>query len=100
LSIALQNLSGARPPLAGVIVEGNSAVELLKPDIVIFMSGPYFKNGAEAALRLADVVYRPQGAHIPAAADAAKKDAVFCGDTGACVAEVLRLIDERGGKRP
>ncbi len=99
LGVALQNLFGGRQPLRGVIVEGNSAIELLKPDIVIFMGGPCFKSGAEGVLRLADVVYRPQGAHnIPEAPDAARKNAFFCGDIRACVGAVLKLIDEREGK--
>jgi molybdopterin-guanine dinucleotide biosynthesis protein len=44
--------------LEGVLVEGNSAVEILKPDFVIFVSGDTkkFKEGAEKTLSMADVV--------------------------------------------
>jgi len=44
--------------LEGILVEGNSAVEILKPDIVVFVSGDKkkFKGGAEKILGMADVV--------------------------------------------
>jgi hypothetical protein len=44
--------------LEGIVVEGNSAIDVLKPDIVIFVSGPEgkIKDGAENILRMADVV--------------------------------------------
>ncbi len=81
-----------------VVVEGNSAVELLKPDIVIFMSGPFFKSGAETALREADIVFRPEGAILPAGAGAIKKGAVFCGSLQLCAGEVFKRMAEREGK--
>jgi molybdopterin-guanine dinucleotide biosynthesis protein len=53
LSMALEMLSH----LEGIIVEGNSAIEVLHPDIVIFASGSEeCKEGAERILRRADVV--------------------------------------------
>jgi len=44
--------------LEGIIVEGNSAVEVLNPHIVVFVSGDKkeFKEGAEKILSMADVV--------------------------------------------
>jgi molybdopterin-guanine dinucleotide biosynthesis protein len=44
--------------LQGIVIEGNSAVEIVKPDIVIFVSGPEetIKNRAEKILRMADIV--------------------------------------------
>ncbi len=44
--------------LKGVLIEGNSAIEILKPDIVIFVSGAEgkIKKGAEKILKIADVV--------------------------------------------
>jgi hypothetical protein len=44
--------------LEGIIVEGNSAVEVLNPHIVVFVSGDKkeFKEGAEKILRMADIV--------------------------------------------
>lgn len=44
--------------LEGILVEGNSAVEILKPDIVVFVSGDKkkFKEGAGKTLSMADVV--------------------------------------------
>src|SRR4030066_2359335 len=44
--------------LKGVLVEGNSAIEILKPDVVIFVSGAEgkIKKGAEKILKMADIV--------------------------------------------
>ncbi len=44
--------------LKGVLIEGNSAIEILEPDIVIFVSGTEgkIKKGAEKILEMADVV--------------------------------------------
>ena len=49
--------------LEGVIVEGNSAVEVLRPDIVIFIAGHEgkIKQGAESVLRTADIVVSDRG---------------------------------------
>lgn len=54
LSIAINRLSY----LDGIIVEGNSAIEFLKPDIVIFIKGvdKKMKLSAERILSLADIV--------------------------------------------
>jgi len=42
----------------GIVVEGNSIIEVLKPDIVVFVKGPgrELKKGAERVLGMADVV--------------------------------------------
>jgi len=44
--------------LKGVLIEGNSAIEILKPDVVIFVSGAEgkIKKGADNILKIADVV--------------------------------------------
>ena len=53
--------------LKGVVIEGNSAIDVLKPDVVVFVSGRggRIKAGAERILRLADAVVfydkQPQG---------------------------------------
>ncbi len=54
LQMAIENLSY----LKGIIVEGNSVIEILKPDVVIFICGSEerFKEGAEKILGMADVV--------------------------------------------
>lgn len=53
LEIAVERLSG----LNGIIIEGNSAVNVLKPEIVIFVSkNEELKKGAEKILEKADVV--------------------------------------------
>lgn len=54
LPMAVEMLSNFK----GIIVEGNSAIDILRPDIVIFVSGPEgeIKSGAERILRMADIV--------------------------------------------
>lgn len=53
LGIAIDRLSY----LKGIIVEGNSAINALKPNIVIFVSGnDELKKGSEKILRMADAV--------------------------------------------
>jgi hypothetical protein len=44
--------------LHGIVVEGNSAVEIVRPDITIFVAGAEgtMKNSAEKILRMADIV--------------------------------------------
>jgi molybdopterin-guanine dinucleotide biosynthesis protein len=62
-SMAVQMLSN----LPGIVVEGNSMIEVLTPDIVIFVAGSRerFKPGAERVLDMADIVITdeepPQG---------------------------------------
>ena len=53
-SMAVQMLSN----LPGIVVEGNSMIEVLMPDIVVFVAGgrERFKPGAERVLRMADIV--------------------------------------------
>lgn|GEM_PF-711031 len=55
LQIAIESFSS----MEGIVLEGNSAIEVLKPNIVIFISGAdreRFKKSAEKVLRIADVV--------------------------------------------
>lgn len=55
LPMAVDRLSNLR----GIIVEGNSAIEFLKPDIVIFVSGRHggaLKKSAERVLETADII--------------------------------------------
>jgi len=55
LSTAVDRLACLR----GIIVEGNSAIEFLKPDIVIFVSGRQsgvLKKSAERVLEMADII--------------------------------------------
>jgi molybdopterin-guanine dinucleotide biosynthesis protein len=62
-SMAVQMLSN----LPGIVVEGNSMIEVLNPDIVVFVAGSRerFKPGAERVLGMADIVITdeesPQG---------------------------------------
>jgi len=53
LRIALDRLSH----LKGIILEGNSAIEALRPDIILFLCGcGRLKRGADNILRMADAV--------------------------------------------
>jgi molybdopterin-guanine dinucleotide biosynthesis protein len=62
-SMAVQMLSN----LPGIVVEGNSMIEVLTPDIIVFVAGSRerFKPGAERVLGMADIVITdeelPQG---------------------------------------
>jgi molybdopterin-guanine dinucleotide biosynthesis protein len=60
MPMVMERLSG----LDGIIVEGNSAIEFLKPDIVIFLtasSRERFKPSADKILELADILVLPTG---------------------------------------
>jgi molybdopterin-guanine dinucleotide biosynthesis protein len=55
INMAVESLSH----LEGIIVEGNSAIEVLKPDVVIFITGSNereFKKNADRILKMADIV--------------------------------------------
>jgi len=58
LEVALQRLGS----LQGILIEGNSAVELLNPDIVVFIyrAGP-LKDSAQRVLRMAHVLVAEPG---------------------------------------
>jgi LAO/AO transport system kinase len=58
LPIAIDRLSH----LDGIIIEGNSAIEFLKPDVVIFLFNDVKKPSSQAALKLADIIIRGQDA--------------------------------------
>jgi hypothetical protein len=70
--------AGMLSHLEGIIVEGNSAIDVLKPDIVIFVSGPEgrIKESAEHILRMADVVIfeRELPAEMPEGAKKFRRD--------------------------
>jgi molybdopterin-guanine dinucleotide biosynthesis protein MobB len=60
--------------LDAVVVEGNSAIEFLKPDIVIFIFSKgkkHWKPGIEALAARADIIFHDAEAQLPA--DAATK---------------------------
>lgn len=54
--------------LDGIIVEGNSAIEFLKPDIVIFTLGSsktLWKSGIERLLAISDIIFYENNAELP-----------------------------------
>lgn len=92
LEIATQRLSH----LKGVIIEGNSAIEVLRPDIVIFIcKGAEFKSSAEAILRMADIVI---GNLPPEKSSTAKSFNVE--DVDSYINFIRGLIGEKEDKRP
>ena len=94
LLMAVDELHG----LEGILVEGNSAVEFLKPDIIVFVSGDEkeFKEGAENIMRVADVVIYhktpPNG--IPEHSQAFRWD-----DIKRCVEYVIGLVQGKKESR-
>jgi molybdopterin-guanine dinucleotide biosynthesis protein len=83
--------------LKGIVVEGNSAIEVLKPDIVVFISGTEgeIKKGADVILKMADVVVfdkePPQA--TPEAAKRFQRD-----DVEGCIDFIIRLIKKCGDR--
>jgi hypothetical protein len=85
--MAVQMLSN----LPGIVVEGNSMIEVLIPDIVVFVAGvsERFKPGAERLLSMADIVITdeesPQG--VPERAER-----FYTADVERCVEHILGRI--------
>ncbi len=64
--------------LDGIIVEGNSAIEFLNPDIVIFIFGAYkkqWKTGIYKLVSISDIIFYNNEAELP---EISKKTKVFC----------------------
>ena len=64
LPMAVGRLSG----LDGLVVEGNSAIEFLKPDIVIFMIGKNtecWKTGIESIVSISDIIVYENESDLP-----------------------------------
>jgi molybdopterin-guanine dinucleotide biosynthesis protein len=93
LQMAVESLSD----LKGIVVEGNSAIKVLKPNIVVFISGTEgeIKKGGEKILKMADVVIfdkkPPHG--TPEAAKRFYRD-----DVKGFIDYVMRLIKECGDR--
>jgi hypothetical protein len=90
MGMAVERLSH----LEGVIMEGNSAIEVLKPDIVIFILGEpdRFKINAEKILHMADIVIFDEKPHpgTPSGARSFGRDRVR-----ECLDHIVDSIDER-----
>jgi len=56
LEDTIKEALGMFSPLDGIIIEGNSAIEVLSPDIVIFIFRGEIKPGSERVLEQADIV--------------------------------------------
>ncbi|MDA8155369.1 MAG: hypothetical protein M0Z52_02795 [Actinomycetota bacterium] len=97
LEEALSAAMGALAGLPGVVIEGNSAVEVLKPDIVIFIGGTEVKKSAHRVLDMARIVYYPNGAGAPEAGGAGNRNAnaFYSVDGQKCLKEVLDILNGR-----
>ena len=76
LPMAIDRLSG----LDGLVVEGNSAIEFLNPDISIFIFGndkKYWKTGFERLAGIADIIVYENEAQLP---EVAKTKRLFGAD--------------------
>lgn len=76
LPLALERLSG----LEGLVIEGNSAIEFLKPDIVIFIFGNdkrNWKTGIENLAGMADIIIYEDESCLP---EFVKAKRLFLGD--------------------
>lgn len=93
IELALERLGS--PP--GVVVEGNSAIEVLSPDIVIFSFDTFgeIKESSKAVFELADALVC--GNAMPE--EAAGRRPVFSnGETEALIAFVKERLNERRDK--
>jgi len=93
LEEALTLALGRLAHLAGILIEGNSAIELLKPDIVIFISAKYIKNNALRVLDMAHAILGESGE-----GGESKKRPHF-GDPEECARYILGLVNERRDKK-
>ena len=93
LPVAVDRLSNLR----GIIVEGNSAIEFLKPDIVIFVSGRQggsLKKSAERVLETADIILYEDEPSMKLPAKAKRFKVVFAPMSGfdECMDYVQQLM--------
>ncbi|MDO8746684.1 MAG: hypothetical protein Q7J70_03355, partial [Thermodesulfovibrionales bacterium] len=94
LPIAVDRLTNLR----GIIVEGNSAIEFLKPDIVIFVSGRHggsLKRSAERVLGTADIILYQDAPSMKLPAKAKRFKVVFApvSGFGECLDYIQRLLN-------
>lgn len=93
LPMAVERLSDLR----GVIVEGNSAIEFLKPDIIIFIFGGdpgILKGSAKDVLRKADVIVS-EGEFFAETQAGAKRFRRSPDDTGKLLEYVMDIVDRK-----
>jgi LAO/AO transport system kinase len=91
LPMAVERLSD----LKGIIVEGNSAIEFLRPDIIIFIFGSdsaEIKDSAKGLLRKADAVVAEKGAFIEAG-EGARRFQRSLSESGALLGYVTEMIE-------
>lgn len=92
LEIAVDRLSH----LKGIILEGNTAIEALRPDVVIFVYGnDGLKRGADKILRMADAVIFEKEPPVETPEDA-KRFLLY--DEEGYIDFITRLLDEQKEK--
>lgn len=94
LPLAISRLSH----LKGIIIEGNSAIEFLKPDIVIFIIGKDEENFKESAMRvleIADVILfqEGRGVRLPEKATKIKIGLPSMSGFDGCIEHINRLLN-------
>lgn len=100
ISMAIDRLSHLR----GIIVEGNSAIEFLKPDIVIFISGrdtETLKESAINILNMADIILfqHEPSIKLPERAKKIKVAYLSISELDECINYIYELLNERQGSR-
>ncbi len=81
------------PDVRGIVIEGNSAIEAIEPDIVIFVCGTEgaVKESSRKVLRMADIVIGPPGLLPGTPRDAILFDRIR---EATLLRELSRLIDD------
>ncbi len=93
LPMAVERLSD----LKGIIVEGNSAIEFLEPDIILFIFGSdpaVIKEDARRLLGKADVVVAGEGA-FPGAIEESRRFSRSPHDNRTLIAHVTKMIETK-----
>jgi LAO/AO transport system kinase len=93
LPLAVEKLSD----LKGIIVEGNSAIEFLRPDIILFIFGSdpaEIKEPAKEVLRRADVIVT-EGEALPETQEKARRFGRSADAFGPLLRHIRKMIDRK-----
>lgn len=93
LPLAVDKLSD----LKGIVVEGNSAIEFLSPDIILFIFGSdpaQIKETAKGVFRRADVIVAGEGA-LPEARGGVRRFGRSPGDSDSLLRHIQEMIDRK-----
>lgn len=93
LPLAVERLSD----LKGIVVEGNSAIEFLRPDIILFIFGSdpaQIKETAKGVFRRADVIVAGEG-DIPETRRETRRFGRALDDSGPLIRYIREMIDRK-----